>query len=144
MWRFRDLFVSRPSQKEPFQTTLWRFRFFWCVDLFPKNLPRRPCGVSAPRTFPENHVAFQVFFCASTFAPPTFPENHVAFRIFFCKSTFPTRTFPENDVAFQVLLVRRPLPQKPSRKTMWRFCTQNLARKPCGVSSFFLCVDLGT
>ena len=96
------------------------------------------------RTFPENHVAFQVFFGESTFHSHfnflivrqtshqdpsqktmlairfcfTFPENHVGVSIVCCAST-----------AFQVFLCVK-------------LRTKNLSRKPCGVSSFFFCVDL--
>ena len=154
------------------------------VDLRTSNLPRKPCGVSsffcastfAPRTFPENPVAFQVFFVsrpstqnlpsdhvrvsiffsAPTFTPKTFPENHVAFQAFLCvdlpfssffvcqtshpepshkpcgissflcASTFAPRTFPESHVVFRFF--------------SWvDLCTKNLPRKPCEVSSLFLC-----
>jgi len=46
------------------------------------------------------------FFSASTFTPKTFPENHVAFQVFLGEPTFATTTFPENHVAFQVFFLR--------------------------------------
>ena len=99
-------FVKQPSHPEPTHKTMWRFIFF-------------SASTFAPRTFPENHVAFQVFLRADLRAM-NLPRKLCGVSTPFCESTFAPRTFPENHVAFQVFFAGRPSHQKPSQKTMWR------------------------
>ena len=128
---FPVFFVSRPSHEEPPQKTVWRFKFFFWVDLPTHN-------------FPENHVAFQVFFCESTFPPTTFPENHVACQVLL-RVDLCNKNLPRKPCGMSTSFASRPPQQEPSQKTMRRFNsflwvdlrTPNLPRKPCGVSNIF-------
>ena len=122
-------FVSRLSHQESSRKTMWHFTFFFWVNLRTKNLPRKPCRVSSlfvsqpshQRTFPENHVAFQVFFVSRLSHQRTFPENHVAFQLFLWVDLRTKEPSQKTMWRFKVFFLSRPSHQEPSQKTMWRF-----------------------
>ena len=103
MWRFKFFFVSRPSHQRTFPKNHVAFQFFCESTFAPKNLPRKPCGVSsffcestfAPKNIPRKPCGVSsLFFLCVNLRTKTFPENHVAFQVFFCHSTFAQRIFP--------------------------------------------------
>ena len=119
MWPFKSFFVRQPSQQEPSQKTMdlhtrkhpiksmWRWTFSFGVSTF------------VPRTFPENHVAFQ-FFLRIDLRAKNLPRKPCGVS-FFLWVNLRNKNQPRNPCGVSFFFASRPSRQEPSQKTMWRF-----------------------